>query len=640
VNAGLTGGLAGIRVDTIAASTINIGVSGNLSASSDLAVETPTGPITINNAGIVTGFVHLASGADTFNNNASATWFTHTAGTAGSTSFFGPGNDVLFNSGRLVAARSGNIPETVVLSGLANFVNGDPTGVGPGLITMQDGAPNDTLSTTGNFTGVSNSTLAVDTFLGAPGSTSDKLVVGGNVSGSTLVKVNDVNPGPGAFNPVGITVVTVQGTGSTNFKVDPTSANYINFGPLGAINKGFFVYPLLYDPDPAYKFFGLPGPFAFNMPVAHTGAQSIFQETADVWEDRQGEVRNCMRHGLVATVGGPSDGVDVEPVPLDPAGPLAVKTSRAPLPKCGAGIWTKVMGGYTTRTAAVNLGTAFGPQFAGLNFDNSYRQSTGAVIGGIDFGKSELTSPFDSLVFSLMGGYIESFLNFNSNTNANFNNVNGPNGFTSFTYSGATVAGSASYMNRGFFVDTLLKADFLTLNVGGMPGAFCVTGGFATCGQSVKATTWGAVGNVGYRVELGRYFFEPLGSVSWNRNSIGDLNLPGAAVVAQFGGVNDLDVGGGLRAGGVLMDGRVHYLEASLTNRFWDRASGNNPVNFVNLGPTFQLTDRFPKAYGESALQLDWISRLSGWSAFANMDAKYNTQFQSYTGRLGGRYQF
>ena len=85
--------------------------------------------------------------------------------------------------------------------------------------------------------------------------------------------------------------------------------------------------------------------------------------------------------------------------------------------------------------------------------------------------------------------------------------------------------------------------------------------------------------------EFGRYFFEPLGSISWNQNSIGDLNLPGAAVVVQFGDVKDLDAGGGFRAGGVIMDDKVHYLEASLTNRVWDRVSGNNPVNFVNLGP-------------------------------------------------------
>jgi hypothetical protein len=252
------------------------------------------------------------------------------------------------------------------------------------------------------------------------------------------------------------------------------------------------------------------------MPVAHTGAQSIFQETADVWEDRQDEVRSCMRHGLIAAglgaggsvdPAGPMQGDLAGPMPGVPAGPMPVKAVGPPLPKCGAGIWTKLVGSYTTRTVTADLGAALGPQFAGLNFDNSYRQATGAVMSGFDFGNSELTSPFDSIVFSVMGGYIESFLN--------FNNLAVSNSLTSLTYYGGTVAGSATYMNRGFFVDALLKADFLTLDIGGIPGGFCTVGGFATCGRSVKSTTWGVVGNVGYRVELGRYFFEPLGSISW-----------------------------------------------------------------------------------------------------------------------------
>ena len=127
--------------------------------------------------------------------------------------------------------------------------------------------------------------------------------------------------------------------------------------------------------------------------------------------------------------------------------------------------------------------------FTGLNFDNSYRQATGAVMSGFDFGDSELTSPFDSVAFSVGGGYIESFLN--------FNNLAVSNSLTSLTYCGGTVAGSTTYMNRGFFVDALLKADFLTLDIGGIPGGFCTVGWFATCGRSVKSTTWGVVGNVG-----------------------------------------------------------------------------------------------------------------------------------------------
>ena len=77
------------------------------------------------------------------------------------------------------------------------------------------------------FNGANNSTLAVNTNLGAPGSTSDRLVVGGNITGNTQLVMNNTNVVGGqgmlAFNTTGITVVAVQGTGSNNIVVSSLS---------------------------------------------------------------------------------------------------------------------------------------------------------------------------------------------------------------------------------------------------------------------------------------------------------------------------------------------------------------------------------------------------------------------------------
>jgi hypothetical protein len=88
------------------------------------------------------------------------------------------------------------------------------------------------------------------------------------------------------------------------------------------------------------------------------------------------------------------------------------------------------------------------------------------------------------------------------------------------------------------------------------------------------------------------------------------------------------------------MDDKVHYLEASVTSKIWDRVSGDNPVNILNAGPTFTLRDNFQRLYGETGVQFDWINRASGWSAYVRADAKYNSQFQTYTAKLGTRYGF
>lgn len=61
------------------------------------------------------------------------------------------------------------------------------------------------------FNGSGQSALAVDSFLGKPGSESDILIIDGDVTGKTKVKVNNINPGPDVFNPDGIPVVYVGG---------------------------------------------------------------------------------------------------------------------------------------------------------------------------------------------------------------------------------------------------------------------------------------------------------------------------------------------------------------------------------------------------------------------------------------------
>lgn len=487
-----------------------------------------------------------------------------------------------------------------------------------------------------NFNGGNNSRLAVDTFLGAPGSTSDRLVVGGNVTGTTLVKVNDTNAGAGALNLKGITVVAVQGSGSTAFKVDPTSLNYVNFGPLGAINKGFFVDPLIYVPGGAtglgnpngnaYKFFGVPGPFAFNMPIAHTAAQNIFSETALLWEDRQSELRSMHARGISISRFANGGGAD-----LPTKAPVAI----VPQPSNEIGVWLKAIGSWTNRTATTDYGQ-LNPALSGLNLSNSYHQNIYGLIGGVDFGKSNVTSPKDSFVGEIMAGYINSSVNFDQ-PNA-LGNVASTT--TKFGYNGGTVGLSGTYMNGGFFVSALVKADFLNLDISGIPGAFCATGGTGSCSNSVRSTTWGVLGDVGYRFDYGRYFFEPLATLLYSQSHVGDLNLPGAGVTVQFGKADTFRIAGGLRAGGTVAGDQQRYLEASVTGRVWDQVSGNNTVAFANVGTPFSLADTYAKAFVETDIQLDWINRGPGWSAFVKAGAKFNDEFFTGTAKGGARYQW
>jgi hypothetical protein len=65
---------------------------------------------------------------------------------------------------------------------------------------------------------------------------------------------------------------------------------------------------------------------------------------------------------------------------------------------------------------------------------------------------------------------------------------------------------------------------------------------------------------------------------------------------------------------------------------------GVNP----SLGNQFTLNNKYntDNIYGEVGFQLDWLNRGPGWSAFANADAKFNTQFATVTGKVGVNYGF
>lgn len=179
------------------------------------------------------------------------------------------------------------------------------------------------------------------------------------------------------------------------------------------------------------------------------------------------------------------------------------------------------------------------------------------------------------------------------------------------------------------------------MNIANIPGSLCSGGAGSLCSQAITSTTWGAIGNIGYRFEAGRYFVEPVLSGEWSSNSMGNLDLAGAQVVEQFANNQKIDLGGGARFGGTVVDDKVHYLEASFVGRVWDIVSSPNKVSITNLGPTIALQDNvFSTVYGEAGFQLDWLNRYSGWSAYVRADGKFNNQFQTFTGKAGVRYAF
>ena len=256
ISAGRTvSGLTGIT-DLNSAGTLTINNSGTLSGTTYAVNSAAQTTITNAASGSITGPVLLSGFADSFTN---AGIYTTTL-----TSDFGGGTDTFTNTGTLnlsgattfanlenfgnsatgtinLAAGSGfSAPQAVSFNNagrinaeaggtniaVANFTNG-----ATGIVDLQDGATGDITTITGNYVGVAGSQLQIDAQ--ADLSAADRMVVTGNISGSTVLNVNYLGTAA-TFNQVGVLVVDGGGT---------TAAGAFTLG-AASVNNGLLTYNL------------------------------------------------------------------------------------------------------------------------------------------------------------------------------------------------------------------------------------------------------------------------------------------------------------------------------------------------------------------------------------------------------------
>ena len=319
--------------------------------------------------------------------------------------------------------------ETTAFIGLEQFEN-------QGLISLQDGREGDVFqisNTPGGrdlaFVASGNSALAVDAFLGGAGSKADNFIIDGNVSGKTTLSVNNTNPGVGQFNP-GIPVVYVNGNTASDAFFLPKP-----------IESGLFNYDLFFVPTGSgiFELKSFPGASAHVLPQLVTANQDIWWTTSDTWLDRTADLRVLLNHGAS--------------VAYDPKDIYAgVSPSFTPA------TWVRA-GGQTLNRDDTQSTTAFGRTFD-FNLDRNLTLAN--FQAGVDFGKRELFSHHDALVFGFLGGAVLADLDYNKQTQQ-------------FRIDGGEVGAYATYLSGGLFVDTLFDAQFLNIDTqeetSGFPGS-------------------------------------------------------------------------------------------------------------------------------------------------------------------------
>jgi outer membrane autotransporter protein len=582
VNAGsIRGDDAGIRASSKYGATTIIN-SGDISAGSFLAIDVDGGAGTIINRGRITGFVDLTDYGDTFINQNRGVFETKL------TSYFGYGSDLFRNEhgGTVLAATEPSVSEFSQFVELERFEN-------KGLISLQDGQVGDVFrisNTVGgtdlDFVGSGKSQLAIDAFLGGPGSTSDTFIIDGNVSGKTKLDVNNTNSGPGVFNKEGIPVVFVNGA-------TPNGNEFILTNP---IDTGFFNYDLFFRPTGSgvYELRSFLGQGVFVLPQLITAAQDSWHTTSDTWFDRTADLR-VLLNGAAA------------PTAYDPNARYA--DGASPSGNITPAVWARGSGNWLDRQDSENV-TAYGRTYQyNLNRD----LETIDFQSGIDLGKRGLLSDNDILVFGALGGFVHSDLDYDA-----INRL--------FSFEGGQVGGYATYLRGGLFVDTLVNVHLMEIETR--------TLGFP---NTLDATTVGVRTDSGYRFGSfnGGAFIEPLATIAVDWADIDGFSLGGNKVSFD----DDANVRGrlGLRVGTSTQVWTGITMEPFVIGSLWGNLSNDNQATLVSTGTSFTLKDNLDDVWGEVSAGVNFFNPSANTSVFAKLDVTFGDDLDGVGGKAGMR---
>ncbi|MDB5431849.1 MAG: autotransporter outer rane beta-barrel protein [Caulobacter sp.] len=599
-NATVAGSAADLAIRGTGGNTTVVN-TGRIDGRMDFSGLTGVNKATVTNA--AAGQIHT-TGVTTFSGGNDALTNAGLLATTGATTYDFAGDtavaprDVFSNSGRLVAGETTGA-STFTVAGLETFNNSGSVFFGSlDAGTTSDGQTNDRIVMTGTgggtaFVGSGAGALFMDANLGvatqtncAAAVTADCLSLpGGTVTGSTKIRINNTNTGPGGLNTTGIVLVDATGgsIAAGSLVIDPASVNYVTRGGAGAIDTGFFFYRLIPVGTTQAALVSTPDNEAFEFSRLGTAATDTWYTTTGTWFNRQADIRNDL------------DGADGS----------------------HPGVWLKVVGDWSDRKSSgtyTSLGTTF-------TYDLGYKANTAGLIGGVDLmGAREGGKAW---VIGVDLGYVDSDVRFGATS-------------TRVSMSGTVVGIYGSWVNGPWYLDATVSGNFLN-----MEDSIPSLG--ATAAVPVPVTPSGNVRSIGGQVETGWRFglgesawWEPTASLAYVSTKFDNLAVPGGTVT--FDDVKSFRGSLGLRVASK-MTYTDFSLQPSLYARVWDEWKGDNRTTLTNPGLPIVGQDSFQGAFADVGGQLNLYSA-GGLSAFIDASYKWNDDYKDTTLTAGFHYRF
>jgi hypothetical protein len=574
-----TGAPAAIQIFGGTTANLTLGTGGSLTAAGHGAELTSATGSTVNNGGTITGDgaapILTATGGALTFNNSGS--FTGIVG-------FTDGDDVVNNSGAYNAAFDQDFG-----AGIDTFNNSGTFKVLPGATTAG----------TVHLTGLEafNNSGLVDLRNGHAGdvlTTSSTFTGSGNsqlgvdvaIANAGSASLADQLTTAGAIT--GSTSVLVNQVGSNGAVLNSgtvfatggagSSATAFTIAPSSA-NQGFVQNSVAFNAaNNSYSLVGTPGDAVFRALKINEGAQQLWYKSAEAWSSHMSDLRDAK------FAGGGAD---------------------------GGRVWGQIYGSSVTRSAAQTV-SAFGQsRTVGLTYNqDAYGAQLGMDIGSRDMGSG-------NFVFGVTGGYLNSDLTFARSADR----VN---------YSVANLGAYASYVSGSLFANVLGKYDYIWAN------SKSPLAGYA---DKFHGMSYGAQGEVGFRLGGDRFYAEPVATIAYVRTDLKDIHALGQTI--DFDNLDGLRGKAGLRVGSKMDMGggsvAVIYAQGNYVHEF----KGKDGIDFISGGQSLAYNNQRIGDYGEGKIGFN-VTTAAGVTGFVEGFGDYakHGDYKGGGGRAGIRVKF